>query len=273
MWPAIIAGAAALGGGLLGNRNSESNLNKNADLQREFAKQGVRWKVEDAKAAGIHPLYALGAQTHSFSPIAMQDSLGPAIANMGQDVSRAMHATRTASEREAANAQAVVLGKLSVERAGLENELLRSQIARTQSQVGPPMAQAFPISSDGIVTRDLTEVRPSEVISARSEDSSVQAGPANPAFQEQDFGGVLGKWKILGNAASQGLEDMDIAKYVATVAANSDKFGFLKNYPPNLVYQWFNRPSWVDRMARREGARTMLPYYKDGGKLYWRPVF
>lgn len=34
---------------------------RNADaIQREFAQQGIRWKVEDAKAAGLHPLYALG---------------------------------------------------------------------------------------------------------------------------------------------------------------------------------------------------------------------
>lgn len=37
--------------------------------QKEFATHGIRWKVADAKAAGIHPLAAMGANTHSPSPI------------------------------------------------------------------------------------------------------------------------------------------------------------------------------------------------------------
>lgn len=40
----------------------------NAELQREFAQHGIRWKVNDAKKAGLHPLYAIGAQTTSASP-------------------------------------------------------------------------------------------------------------------------------------------------------------------------------------------------------------
>jgi hypothetical protein len=32
---------------------------------KEFAKMGIRWKVNDAKAAGLHPLAALGAHTSS----------------------------------------------------------------------------------------------------------------------------------------------------------------------------------------------------------------
>ena len=33
--------------------------------QREFAKHGIQWRVDDAKAAGIHPLAALGSPTRS----------------------------------------------------------------------------------------------------------------------------------------------------------------------------------------------------------------
>lgn len=106
----------------------------NANLQREFAQNGIRWRVEDAQRAGIHPLYALGAQTHQASPV----HVGTNFAAAGQDFSRAMEATRTGPERVNAQLQA-----LTLERAGLENELLRSQIAGSKAallrQVGPAM--------------------------------------------------------------------------------------------------------------------------------------
>lgn len=110
-----------------------------AARQREFAQSGISWKVEDAKRAGIHPLYAIGAQTTSYAPQTIgyeaDTSLGNAVAKSGADISRAMDATRTTEQR----AEAAVTSKLSLERAGLENELLRTQIAKMRGQVGPPM--------------------------------------------------------------------------------------------------------------------------------------
>lgn len=38
------------------------------DLAREFAKNGIQWRVEDAKKAGLHPLYALGAGATASPP-------------------------------------------------------------------------------------------------------------------------------------------------------------------------------------------------------------
>lgn len=42
---------------------------QNIDLQKEFAQHGISWKVADARAAGISPLAAMGANTYSFSPV------------------------------------------------------------------------------------------------------------------------------------------------------------------------------------------------------------
>lgn len=39
------------------------------DLQREFATHGVRWRVDDARSAGLHPLAALGAQVTPYTPL------------------------------------------------------------------------------------------------------------------------------------------------------------------------------------------------------------
>ena len=105
---------------------------KNAEMQKSFAQNGIRWKVEDAKRAGIHPLYALGAQTHSFTPSYI-DGGASDMSDFGQNVSRAINATRTRGERQNA-----VVEALSTERMQLENDLLRSQIRRT-NMVGPAM--------------------------------------------------------------------------------------------------------------------------------------
>lgn len=124
----------------------------NLDQQREFAQQGIRWKVDDAKAAGLHPLAALGAQVSSFSPISVGTSsadlrastaTAPSIdfSSLGQDLSRAEAAGSTSGERTSKLAQQVakVMGALTIEKAGLENDLLRTNIAKTRSQIGPPI--------------------------------------------------------------------------------------------------------------------------------------
>ena len=64
----LIAGVGSLIGGLMGrdaqrdaNEAQERMAAQNIALQREFAQQGIQWKVVDARKAGISPLYALGA--------------------------------------------------------------------------------------------------------------------------------------------------------------------------------------------------------------------
>lgn len=136
----IGAGASLLGG--LFNRDSTAAANAaNIQHQREFAQKGIRWKVEDAKAAGIHPLAALGAQTTAFSPAVVGDTLGSSIASAGQDVSRAINATRDPSERLGAVGK--TMQDLALQRAGLENQLLAAQI-RKVNQAGMPPALPGP---------------------------------------------------------------------------------------------------------------------------------
>lgn len=159
---ALIGGGASLLGGLMGRESSRSSANRNVDLQREFAQHGIRWRVEDAKQAGIHPLYALGASTHSFSPISVSDPLGPAIASAGQDLSRAFEATRTGQERNVLDTlkaqESIAIRQLDRERihddreerrlqSQLANDAVQrmywlSQMRRNEQQRGPGMPEA-----------------------------------------------------------------------------------------------------------------------------------
>lgn len=128
----IFSAIASIGGAFLGSRGQDKNI----ELQKQFAKNGIQWKVEDAKKAGIHPLAALGAQTHSFSPINVGDPVS-SLRDAGQSLDRAIDTTSDQATRNTSYDQS--LRKLQLERGTLENELLRHQIASqvaTTTQAG-----------------------------------------------------------------------------------------------------------------------------------------
>jgi len=136
--------ASALGNvvsGIAGASSAKSAAKQEYKNQKEFAQQGIQWKVDDAKAAGIHPLYALGANTATYAPVSVGNT-NPlsGLAAAGQDLSRAVDATRPASAK--VDAITSTQQALATERMGLENELLRSQIAKTRQESNPPMPTA-----------------------------------------------------------------------------------------------------------------------------------
>lgn len=104
------------------NRQAVERANQqNISLQREFAQHGIRWRVEDAIAAGIHPLAALGAAPSGFSPSvqAFTDDRRARTKdfalNMGQNLLRAQAATMTPEQKTAA--------ALELESMSLDNQL------------------------------------------------------------------------------------------------------------------------------------------------------
>lgn len=134
----LISAGVKLFSGAQDRKAQEAANERNAALQREFAQNSIRWRVDDAKAAGIHPLYAIGAPTISASSSYVAESgMADALSSASQDIGRAVNATRTQPERDAAftkSAQA-----LSLQKSGLENELLATQIAKLRTSLNPPM--------------------------------------------------------------------------------------------------------------------------------------
>lgn len=166
-----IGKVVGIGTSLLGMRGDQDSDKEagvmNAQLQKEFAKNGIRWKVADAKAAGVSPLYALGAPVMSASPSFVGGS-GPDYAGMGQNIARAIDTGRTKDERVEARLEA-----LQLERGQLENDLLRSQIAQiNQPGTGP----GLPGSSDLISGQGDVQVTPSKVITGSPESGKRQPG-------------------------------------------------------------------------------------------------
>lgn len=154
-WGSLIGAAGNLIGGLLGQSNASdaraaaaAEAAANREFQVNAYKHGIRWRVEDAKAAGIHPLAAIGAPAFNPSPVSVSgsvdQSMPTAIANMGQDIGRAVNATRTQDERTLAFTEAARAQQL--EGLRLDNELKRIQfqsgMQRLRQMENPPMPGA-----------------------------------------------------------------------------------------------------------------------------------
>lgn len=151
----LVSGISSVLGGLFGKKSAEKANEQNIKLQKEFAQNGIAWKVADAKRAGIHPLAALGASTTSFSPSVVGDtSFGTGISNAGQDIGRAINATRDQGSRVTGVQKSILdleLQGKQLDNRGkeIENALLASKLA-TSSQVGPAMASLAGPSNTGI---------------------------------------------------------------------------------------------------------------------------
>lgn len=183
--------AAPIIGGLFQRKANKDNEN----LQREFAQNGIRWKVEDAKAAGLHPLYALGGMGATATPSAQPIMTG-------QDLSRAAQAFTTSTEQEIQKAQLEVL-KAQADKDYALASAARSAEAREAQQAMFPQGsvEITPIPRPGTTTvQELPPLLPGqgsgnpladrrikmkadEVTAMKPGDRSVSAG-SHSAFQE-----------------------------------------------------------------------------------------
>lgn len=116
-------------GGLLGAQSAK----KDRKLQEDAMQHGIQWKVEDAKRAGIHPIYALGAPTFSPSPVGTGGVEG-AFANMGASLDDMMNKRKTG----AVDAATARMEALTLDNASLQNDLLRVQIRKANAPGLPP---------------------------------------------------------------------------------------------------------------------------------------
>lgn len=166
----------------------------NYEAQKEFATHGIRWKVADAKAAGIHPLFALGGNTASYSPnpiVAGDYGVGAS----GQNIGRAIEAKQTPGERIANNWNE----EISRERALLENELVRTQIASAQLALKKQAAQPPPLPAVTTVKQGVKPVSPKQGTQAFGLTVEPFPGNANAEDLEARYGELGGSIVGLAN--------------------------------------------------------------------------
>lgn len=276
VWPAIIAAGASLAGGSMSNDANSKMSMRQARLQKEFAQHGIRWRVADAKAAGLHPLYALGAQLPTYQPSFAMDSMGPALAQAGQDIGRAMAAQETQEER---NARA------------LAGKLLESQIRETDARAGLARAETlnvlrgagnpFPevnmpeskLIGDSASTSGGAELIPSKVTMSRPTDSGIVAGPANPAMREFVLPG--GFKMMLPDASSLGeaLESVSESAILAwgIYKENSRLYGpeWEKQFKRRYGVDWIMKLQ--DMIGRSQDRIRNAPFKRNTGKGNFLP--
>lgn len=181
----------------------QAEFNKNTEMAYEFAKNGISWRIEDAAKHGISPLAALGSSTPQYSPVigvgqpnpsdagGPMRALGSAFADTGNNVSRAMLATKTKAEKLAEG--------LDLARRAKENDLLDLQIKNAQLKLSGQGAPGIPLSYQQF----------------RNVDGSISVVPSEDAARAsggQMFGpmiwqlenGLIPAGKALWNAVSPG---------------------------------------------------------------------
>lgn len=134
----VVGAVGSLVGGNQAKQNAQQMAQMNYAAQKEFAQNGIRWRVEDAKKAGIHPLYALDANTSSYSPVqgyTGDNGLSDAFSQMGQGVARAAQAKMTREEREREDARQEMQDVFALARFNAEQRYQDAQVRLIDSEI------------------------------------------------------------------------------------------------------------------------------------------
>lgn len=247
-WPAI----AAIAGSLIGAAATRNANRENRLAQERFASEGIQMRVADAKAAGVHPLFALGASTPQYSPTAE-----PIF--QSQDVTRAL--TQFTPEERAVRAASLEAIKAGAAKdyalaAAADAEAAR---ARQELNQSAPVASAFPVPDPGGANTGWEmsyNGGPYESVTMATQPRDAAPhpyltnpnGPASPGFKRW---GVPAVGEVIlpegDNMADslEGLESMYTAG--AVVAAN------LAHYGPER-FKVISR--WLQRKADEVSARA-----------------
>lgn len=195
MWEAAAGGM----GKLIDAGVSWYNAKNNISWQKKFARNAIQWKVKDAKAAGIHPLAALGASTHSFQPV----SLGTDFGSMGQGIGRAIDATADKEQRQNADA-GTAMQKLQLENAALQNQKLAAEIAITRQAGSPP---PFPLDNTNHTKLMIEGQGNSPLVKTKAVERQA-ASPTNPGSEAGSFPDI--SWSNNGDGSFTLLPGKDV---------------------------------------------------------------
>lgn len=266
--PRVIEGAQRLAG-LNGIANSlwgnpeDKNAERNIALQREFAQNGIRWKVADAKAAGIHPLYALGANTQSFSPVSFDSGASNAAA-MGQDISRVVQAMYTKNEK------AAVMQDLQIENQQLQNDMLRSQVRRMNSAGTGPGLPSNSGLEPALVGSGQGDAYVNEVPLKRTHSArpGIEVGHVNDVGFSRTATGIV---PVPSTEVKERIEDQFVPETMWAIRNYaSPNLGGVDTKPPTNLLTPAERAAGFNDWYWHHGYQEWRPYRKDGG-MYMKP--
>lgn len=268
----LISAGTKILGGFLGQNEAEKareaqsqHIAQQMALQKEFAKSGIRWRVEDAKRAGIHPIYALGSSGASYTPVsanfAADTSVPSAMAAAGQDLGRAINATRSGTERVDAFTKAAQA--LTLEKGSLENEVLRLELASKTARLRQQTNPAMPISDNWLIPGQAeTLVAPKD-----SPLERVVSAPGAPHQEHAAIGDVgfartkTGYAPVPSKDVKERIEDNLIQEVMWAVRNNiMPSLGFYD--PPKFKPD--EGKKWIYNPLRQEYQQWRKPYRSVG---------
>lgn len=201
----LLGGAAQVGGFFTDPAAEE------AKRQREFAQNSIQWRVADARAAGIHPLAALGAQVSGYVPVSASgqwDQLAAGFSNLGKGAEAIAMRDRLERESEANIREKDAVSKYYEEKALSEATSRTMAINARQSpditaELLDPSYVTYP-NGRLSMWRDPTgkwqyvdtSQPPQEVLEQEYGDIADWQGYARAVESLPDFGGYL-RWPTL----------------------------------------------------------------------------
>lgn len=246
--------------------------------QKEFAKHGVRWRAADAKAAGMHPLFAFGGNLAGYSPSAAvvsggdggfaetDNGMGEAMSRAGQDISRAVAAQETEDQR------AERLMRLKVLEAAAEKDFALAAEARSRipghSQVGPSFpsdvvtqAYNFPKVEAHPLYKDAVKLTPDEMVSRDALHSGSTAGRDHPGMRQFTF---PGGFNALLPATGQGgiPEEIDASMIPLVIGANLQRYGW------RWLVDAVNYVTGATPAETRAQDRAIVEWFKEAFKSW-----
>lgn len=260
-WAAMAAGAQLLGSsGLLSKDKTNSGLNNAAQqLSMQIAHDSffkpIQVRVNDARKAGLHPMYAMGASVSPSVPIIQgsRESSGPDLSAMGQTISQFVKPQMTAEEREVHNlnleAQRASINRDNAQASYWASEAARNRSPGSGSTAPQPTAKGPP--APGLISG-----QPDQVVSRSPSDSSATAGK-KPMWEAFEYS--PGKFIDLPYSGGQPgdmlseMGPMDLGTW-ATVARNLGPI--LKRRGANTRNELRQIERWIERkiLRKRPGA-------------------
>lgn len=244
MGAGAVAGGASIAGGLISAEANKDIANMGYQQQRDAMLHGIQYRVEDAKRAGIHPLYALGAPGFNINPIAIQDTLGPSIINAGQSLGNAITRLETQDDRRKKVLDtALVMSQLSESDARRQMYLSEAQKNAQASGVGGLGIQSegkpstMPLGLESQAPNPtgvgIIDVKPQSVVTTKAGRPDVTAG-INPTHEERMIapGFPMLVPRLEGESLEEILSEMSYPAFAGLMLRNAEKYGksWLEDY-------------------------------------------
>lgn len=233
-WASIGNVASAIGSvsNLFGGGSKENtglinaNNAKQLDLQEMALRDPIKLRVRDAREAGLHPLYALGASPASVVPQFMSsgagysgESVGDRLQSMGQNLSQLQTPGMTAEQRQIHDANLKAI-EASTTRDNSQAAYYAAMAAR-ESQAKNATAPQPTVT--GAPRPGMVQGQPDQVTSVKKENQSVTAGN-HAAFKDAIVIGPDGQPRTIAVPNPDILQDQEAIGYGLFAYENSRRW-------------------------------------------------